>query len=330
MKNRDCRIDIMRVIGTFMVIFAHMEIPTFLQNGRTFDVTMLFFISGISFALSYNKNLTFGEYLKKRLKKLLIPTYYLLIVLFGVSFIVCFLLKRDQLFSIESISHSFLFLNDGIGYIWIVRVYLFIAVFLFFTKRIIDTHKYSNEIIFLLLGLFIVWIVCSTFLYGKNVIFDSYVMEVIPYCFVAFLGMICACKKRGLNIILIVSTSIFAVIQMLNICTFEGFCPDNYKYPPTIYYLSYGIMVTVLFIKILPNKRNGIIEWFSKNSFLIYLCHILFLFGFNLVSEISIFGFLQLWWIKYIIIMLCSICLCLLLNRIRIGENKKDEFVAKD
>lgn len=322
MENRDLRIDLMRVIGTFMVIFAHMEVPVLLQNIRTFDVTMLVFISGMSFALSYKKDLTFGEYLRKRINKLLIPTYYLLIFLFIISYIACFILKRSQLFSIELIVHSFLFLNDGLGYIWIVRVYIFIAMFLFLTIRIFDSHKSLNQILFFILVIFIFWLSGNTSIYGKNVILDSYIMDVIPYCFVAFIGMVYAREKKGINIILILSACIFFIIQILNIFSSVGFCPDNYKYPATVYYLSYGIMITAFFIKFLPNKSNIIIQWYSRNSFLLYLSHILFLFGLNLISEVFAYSFLEIWWIKYLIIMISSTFLCILLNKIKMEVKK--------
>lgn len=56
---------------------------------------------------------------------------------------------------------------------------------------------------------------------------------------------------------------------------------QNYKYPPTIYYLSYAlcaINLIYLTIKKLPTtskKMGRAIEWLSSNSLWIYLWHIM-------------------------------------------------------
>ncbi len=70
MTKRDSRIDFLRVLGTILVIMAHTGAPTLIQNIRTFDVSMLVFISGMSFVFSY-KDISLKDYLKKRVKKLL-------------------------------------------------------------------------------------------------------------------------------------------------------------------------------------------------------------------------------------------------------------------
>jgi len=305
------------MIGTFLVILAHMGVPSSLQNIRTFDVVMLVFISGMSYALSYN-NSELLKYIKKRIFKLLVPTYCVLIALFGLAYVACFITGRSQLLSLNTMLHSILFLNDGIGYIWIVRVYLIIAVFSFFSIKAIDAKiGFSKFFMPLVTIIMVVFIQFSTFLYGKNIFVDSYIIEVLPYCLIAFFGMLAIKKAKSLDLIMSCSTVIFIVMQVMQILEHNGFNPDGYKYPPKLYYLSYGVMITCILLKIIPNRRNSIIEWYSTNSFMIYLFHIIFLFALNLLSDIPVLTILNIWWIKYILVMLCSTCLFFILNKIK-------------
>lgn len=52
---RDLKIDILRTIGILLVILAHVKLPELVRSIRSFDVVMLVFISGMSFAYSKPK-----------------------------------------------------------------------------------------------------------------------------------------------------------------------------------------------------------------------------------------------------------------------------------
>ena len=53
MEKRDSTIDLLRVLGTLLVIQAHVKIPKVMSEIRIFDVVLLVFISGMS--LKYAK-----------------------------------------------------------------------------------------------------------------------------------------------------------------------------------------------------------------------------------------------------------------------------------
>lgn len=50
MKNRDEGIDVLRTIGVLSIILAHVNPPSNILNVRSFDVVLLVFVSGMSYA----------------------------------------------------------------------------------------------------------------------------------------------------------------------------------------------------------------------------------------------------------------------------------------
>lgn len=331
MIKRDPRIDFLRVLGTILVIMAHTGAPTLIQNIRTFDVSMLMFISGMSFVFSY-KDISLKNYMKKRVKKLLIPTYTLLFFIFVFSFLACTISNRDQLFSLYDIFHSFLLLNDGMGYIWIVRVYIMIALFSWFSIKLFETNKYLVKKCLCLIAVLLILCEAGGFLYGTNISLDSYIIEVIPYCLVFFLGMMVAKFPKCLNFMILLSGIVLIIMQIWYNFHDAGFSPDSYKYPPSIYYLSYGLTVTGILLKISPNIHLRVLEWLSKNSFTIYLFHILILLAYSFLEDLFAAPLLSMWVIKFFIILLASITASLIWDRLRIKLKgmQKNEVIRKD
>lgn len=296
MYQRDISIDYLRVLGTFLVMLAHVLPPDIIQNIRTFDVVMLVYISALSLNISYNPTTTFKDYLIKRIKRLYVPTAKLLIALFFLSFLACSIVNRQQLFDIKTIIHSFLLLEDGLGYIWITRVYLIIAIFSFFVMKYRD-NKY---VILGSFALIIAGIFMLPYLYGTNVVTDSYFVIPVPYLLVTLIGILVANGRINKNLVLVICFAIALLYSLYN----RAFEPNAFKYPPSLYYLSYGVACTLILQKI-PFAPSSIIEWLSKNSFNIYLLHIPFLLGLNFLAEYN--AFFDIWYVKYLIVCLFSV-----------------------
>ena len=159
---RDRNIDYLRTLGILLIILAHTSIPNWLIQIRSFDVVMLCFLSGC--CISYHKYI---DYIKKRFKRLIIPAWIMLSILFSLTFVACIIMNRIQLYSIGKIVKSFFFLNEGIGFIWIVRIYFLIALF---TPLIIGINKkIRNDIAFIILNF--IWIIIGHFIcqfYNNN------------------------------------------------------------------------------------------------------------------------------------------------------------------
>lgn len=333
-ENRNYKIDILRTIGTFLVILAHMQIPAALSHIRTFDVVMLVWISGISFAISYeDKRRPYGRYLKKRVEKLIIPVWVLITVIFIASYIVCLATGHNQLYSTQKMLLSYLFSDDGIGYIWIAKVYFLIAVISYMLYAL--NKKIKNDVIFFL---------CITVLLSLNQIlvfvsvrYNIYVLKqyflyLLSYSTVAVLGMRCYTNKGFTKKCLIYSGSLFAVLQVIQMINHLGFAPGNYKYPPEVYYLFYGIFVGTVLYLILPNIKIKKVTWFSLNSYSIYLFHILIMLAYNMSVDILKLELLEKWYIEFPIVVALSIICTLLLNKSKqmMGGNKNVKTEIKE
>ena len=125
--ERDSTIDLLRVLGTFLVILAHVKIPKFISEIRTFDVVLLVFISGMS--LRYGSHKQYFAYIKKRIKKLLFPAWITVSIILLCLFIGDKIVGPFSILNWRYVTHSYLLIDaDSIGAVWIVKVYLLIAL----------------------------------------------------------------------------------------------------------------------------------------------------------------------------------------------------------
>ncbi|CAM3130764.1 acyltransferase [Sporolactobacillus spathodeae] len=257
---------------------------TFIFQLRNFDVTLMVFLMGSSFYLSsQKKNLPYREYLIKRFNRLIIPTWKFLILFFGVFFVIALIFHQHYYFGVRNILSSFLIIN-GIGYVWIMRVFFIIAVFN--PLILLISNKVKNNTIYFLL-LTVSYIIYAILLYidrhihfsgAAQKIFEYYIAEGFGYCLIAALGIrIYHLKKKQL---LFFSTIFFVIFSILFV--FHKFAPTQlYKYPPTLYYFSYGLFVSyILFYFLsfnLPLKifSNKFVIYLSKKSLDLYYCHII-------------------------------------------------------
>lgn len=314
-RVRDYKIDVMRFVGTLLVIFAHVDPPLLIRNIRTFDVVMLVFISGMTYM--YNRRETYLKYFIKRVKKLLIPTYLTITFIFLISYIVCSILNRPQLYSIITIVNSYLLTDNGIGYIWITKVYLLIALVSPLLSKIVRTIK--NDLCFFVVSAFIYAIYYFCFIKIQNSgssILRDYLSYLLPYSIIVMFGMRCVINSQFLNRLISFSSNLFVILLIFELARGNGFQPNSFKFPPLPYYLLYGLSVGSILYKILPNKENVIISWISKNSFKIYLIHIIMLLAINLFIDVMNARFLDNYIIKYVVVLVCSLFALQILNLI--------------
>ncbi len=301
--KRDQSIDILRAVCTLLIMLAHVEIPELLLNLRTFDVTVLILISGVSMGYESKKyKLTYGRYLLKRVQKLLIPTYMIITIIFITIYTFSVLLKKDFLWNFNQVFLSYALVPNGsaIGYGWIVRIFLMIALLQPILRFLND--KIKSNILFLLIITLAYIFNELFFMYDKSFpnIFISYVLlYLIPYGLVALIGLRMTHDSKFVDMILIVSCVSFSILQLLTFINGNGFEPNLFKYPPKLYYITYGLMIGTASYKLLQkikyNEKNKIIvamHWLSINSFKVYLFHIFSLFGLmvirNLLNEMYI------------------------------------------
>lgn len=141
-KPRDISIDLLRFLGLSLIILAHVNPPELLFQVRAFDVPLMLFISGLAFS---NKNPDFSRFFfVNRFKRLVIPVYIFLTAYFVAVFLAR-LVNIDFGVRIHHVIGSYL-LMDGIGYVWVIRVFLIIGLLLPFL--LLFEQRVRNQLLF--------------------------------------------------------------------------------------------------------------------------------------------------------------------------------------
>ena len=122
--QRDERIDLLRFIGLAMVILAHVYPPFIVAQLRNFDVPLMVLVSALSFSASVKQE-SYGQYVWARVKRLVFPVWLFLALYFAMQWALAFPVTLPS--ARETIARTFGLL-DGIGYVWVIRVFLLVAL----------------------------------------------------------------------------------------------------------------------------------------------------------------------------------------------------------
>lgn len=304
MQERDSYVDFLRGFGLLLIVIAHTFAPETIKSIRTFDVPLMVFISAICF-----KPLRGGllAYLFKRLKRIYIPVIIFLSIFFTVMCIPYFLFGKPE-FSLEKIIGSFLLLNSpSIGYVWIMRVFLLMAISIPLLFSLTKKISFISFIFLIFLLLFLqnllvenMRVVDTT--YGLAVIYNQFLLYLTGYSLFAVLALkIKELSRWQVSLILILSGIGVAYFSFAN----SAFNPGNFKYPPQVFYLVYGIFgcTFVWIIRPLVSKYTNLncFKYLSKHSMWLYLWHII------PVYFIPLLNFKHFWLGRYIIVLFAMI-----------------------
>ncbi len=268
-----------------MIIFAHVDPPGILFQLRNFDVPLMILVSAMSFGLSYKINEPYQSYVWKRIKRLVFPVWIFL------SFYFLALLALDpgnQELTTNTVITSFALL-EGIGYVWVIRVFLLVAlispfIFVWHQHTTSENKYYGTLAVCLLLYELIRYFAMPYIWQGAGEIVSAVLLYVISYGILFAIGLRMAQTDRHqLYVIAGVSLGIFAIAGMGLFLVNGEFTPtQSLKYPPSIYYFSYALFVSSLLwiysekIERLFEKMNikNVVLFIASNSIWIYLWHI--------------------------------------------------------
>lgn len=220
-------------------------------------------------------------------------------------------------FPIKKVISSFL-LHDGIGYVWIIRIYLIVACILPIILKIYNLIDIKKIIITNIVIYLVYEILCHFKVFNYNILLKDIVAYIIPCITIitATYFIKNSNNKRVFNFA-IINLLLFIFIGVAIYVETGSIQDTNYmKYPFRLYYLSYAFGISAILILILRNNfivdfaHTKFIIFVSKSSLWIYLWHILFLY-------ILKYSNLNLnWIIKYIIITTSSIIIVFIQNKI--------------
>lgn len=301
--KRDSNIDILRFIGLMLIILSHASpSPNFIMQIRCFDVPMMLFISGLTCA---NKDFPYYfQFVKKRTERLITPVYIFLIAYFIFLIIVQSLGYIPQILTIRKAIESFLLL-DGIGYVWIIRVFLLIMLV---TPILCKVGKLSNSIVLLIIVSLI--LVCDSIVYLLNnytlpdimhIFIKDYLVYTIAYSAPFLLGYKLRYSDTKSNIFWV---TFCTILMLLGLCLYIkeiGYpisISPQFKYPPQSYFIIYGMFCSVVlwiskkwWIKLLDCRLT---QFIGQNTIWIYLWHIPFV--------ALLLKTVDSWYIRYIIL----------------------------
>lgn len=309
-RDRDTFIDFLRGIGLLLLVVAHTWAPPTLATIRTFDVPLMVIVSAMCYKPIKRDYQSIKNYLWKRFLRIYIPVFIFVNLFFAA--VLCVEAYTDKnIFSVYSYIGSLFLLNmPSIGYVWIMRVFLMMAMVLPFIQPIFKKMKLWGLIISLICIVGIQQYVIMGFDYIPDGIIKFILSEIIPYIIGYSLFTVIGLKINNLsNVQKIILTIVGAVGCVAYIWCTGNYMPQQDKYPPHGLYLLWGWCGSCILVICKP-LLGYISSWslwgyLSRNSMWIYLWHIIPVY---LITPTSLRP--DIWIVRYIIV----IGIALLLN----------------
>ncbi|MGC9502982.1 acyltransferase family protein [Baaleninema sp.] len=311
LEQRDFKLDILKAIGLACIILAHVSPNETISQLRNFDVPLMVLVSGALFEISSRqKNLATFDYVKRRIPRLIAPVWIFFAFFFLFTYIVCTLSGQAYPYTARETVDTFL-LIQGIGFVWIIRVFVAIALVAPWIKKALSFTENNRLRLIAIFGVYVLFEILNYFWgdldtpvlgiafiyfwFGKfyfilyHLFFKRVVLYVLPYGCVFALGIVISQLRR--KTILLMSAFFLAVFSAIALFLFldNGMIISTqvYKYPPQTYYFSYALFVSCLlyylfdkFLQHYPqiifkSKRlSQSIVFVSTSSMWIYLWHI--------------------------------------------------------
>lgn len=309
-QNRKSYLDFLKVLGLFGIIAAHVNSPKAIMMARSFDVPFMVFLS----AMLAGDRLRGTEmtakdacsYILKRLKRLVIPTWLFLVFFFLVK------AAFGETNNVRYYIYSFMLTRYGIGYVWIVLIYLFCAILTPAACKM----GYGKKTWLITVSAYVLYEIAFYFSLGTESRFImSTVYYIIPYGMITIIGFYYDVMKKRQKVLLFLLSGItfllMAIYYYVAIGEFQ--LVSIAKYPPRIYYLSYALAVSVALLMICE-KRNSplyalpIVQFLSRHSFWIYLWHVFYLWIFDRIT------YQMNWMLEFALVVFFSGCTVWLQN----------------
>ena len=302
--NRDLQIDFLRFLGLSLVIVAHIQAPFTFTQIRSFDVPLMVFVSGLSASGKYITN--YWQYLWKRTKRLIVPVWLFLAFYLTAFYIVQSLVLPEPYLTGRMIGRSFLLLDESIGYVWIIRVFLLIMIVTPPIVRMSQRIKSESVFIFIVLSFLLLNQIAFQHISSmsddlfKNGLKDILIYG-IAYSIPFVLGV--RLKQANYNILWLYFALFILFFVLLGFNCYEaGNNPigvsSGYKFPPRPYFIVYGSLVSILLWttrqwwgQIANNRFTAFV---GQNTIWIYLWHM----PFALIATV----FMDNWIIKYVFV----------------------------
>lgn len=283
---RDERLDLLRFVGLAMIILAHVEPPGILFQARNFDVPLMVLASGMAFAIS-NKGEPYLAYMFKRFRRLVLPVWIFLTIYFVLGW-GWGIVDLD----LQKIFESYV-LWGGIGYVWVIRVFLVMAALAPFIAWMGSRCSSTFWWLLTMAGVLAlnecayVLVIQSGVDGNALILLRETLFLALPYAACFMLGLRLASLNQGqVLIVALVALAVFLGVGGYLYQVKQSVVPTQaYKYPPRIYYISYAVFAALMVwwmsgrvLAMFGSTWAGVFARFvAANSIWFYLWHIMFL-----------------------------------------------------
>ncbi len=311
-------LDFLRGLAIFLMIFDHTaayylfdKTVFFFWDYSHIIVPLLIYVSSVLFFSKPHplKKDELFMYFKKRFWRLLLPYYLFVLALFPLLLIV----EKTKL-TFPYMIGSFIF-TSGEDINWLVLLFLYIAFlcpFIAYLKTIHRTLFYAFGTMALISSIALVFIRIPV----------NYKLTMwLPWTIIVYLGFFATMvtnRYRFFTMTLIVSIMSFILLQIIQTHLHHNLVLQENKYPPNLYYLSWGIFWLSLFnltyhqiiAKITPLIAT--LKFFSVHSYSLFFIHYFVLYAVARTQP-----YWQWPWYKFfLLILIISIVIQYLLNHI--------------
>ncbi|OEE10476.1 acyltransferase family protein [Vibrio cyclitrophicus] len=276
--RRNIAIDYARALAIVSIIMAHTIDNTYVQQIRNFDVILMVLVSGITFSLSNNNKNSFKHYIIKRFKQIILPTWIFITIYVILAY---FVNPVAEILNYSVLIKAYL-LSGGIGYLWFIKLIFFISIFS--TTMLMINEKIECKSIYLGILLLIGYL-SSYYLVPDFILYLSYsLIFLIGYNYNSF----------NIPRFIVTCVSIFFIFQIFEYVEYGAIKLNQLdKYPPGIFYITYGLAMSFLVLRFLEKLRLNhinMVDFLSRHSLWVYLWHMLAVplclkvFGFGYLS----------------------------------------------
>jgi len=298
-KSRDVRLDLLKVVGLAAIILAHTAPPAVIHNIRAFDVPLMVMVSGVLFSYGLKgREYAYGRYLARRIPRLLLPTWIFLCIFFAVAFVIFTAAGRSFPYTGEDMLGSFeLTTFKGIGYVWIIRVFLLIAIV---SPLILQLYKICGKKDSFLAVISVIYIFYEAALYlggGMSYFMDEIFFYALPYGCIFGLGLhLPSMKVSSIFNLSVFFMTIFLIVGGYYYYAGAPLYITTYKYPPRILFVAYTSSVSLILyllamrFELKNDILRRVVVFMSSSSLWIYLWHILIKSYWDLIVKSSVPG----------------------------------------
>jgi len=282
MTSRIPELDVLRCIGLLGIILAHVDPPQLIFQLRNFDVPLMVFLSGYLFShrlLAINSFKAFTDYLLKRFVRLVVPVWIFLTLFYSIQYFYPAIFPINYTAYPQVMLSSYL-LWEGFGYVWVIRIFLFMAILGPIFARYF--RSFGAVVAFYAVYELLCWMLPQVFTTAVYSGWNKGLLYTLGFLILFIWGSWYPRLQRKTQLLVAVF-SFFVLSAGFIYTVFLAKMPfdiGSYKYPPHLYYMHYAILlITLLFSlkKYLSRLYNPFVGFIGSSTIWIYLWHILWL-----------------------------------------------------